>query len=76
MEEVWARSLGLKEPLEKEMAAHSSILAWEIWCLVGYSPWGHEGVEHSLVTKQQQWLMTALLFSFVGLFPFISLPTQ
>ena len=22
--------------------------------LVGYSPWGHEGVGHDLVTKQQQ----------------------
>ena len=27
MRETWARSMGLKEPLEKEMATHSSILA-------------------------------------------------
>ena len=29
--------------MEKEMATHSSILAWKIpWrSLVGYSPWGH-----------------------------------
>ena len=39
------------------MAAHSSILAWEIpwteepdW----HSSWGHKGVRHDLVTKQQQ----------------------
>ena len=28
--ETWVRSLGLEDPLEKEMAAHSSILAWKI----------------------------------------------
>ena len=28
MQEMWARSLGQKDPLEKEMATHSSILAW------------------------------------------------
>ena len=28
--ELWVRSLGRKDPLEKEMAAPSSILAWEI----------------------------------------------
>ena len=35
MQEMWVQSLGRKEPLEKEMAAHSSILAWEI-------PWTEE----------------------------------
>ena len=35
MEETWARSLGLKDPPEKEMATHSSILAWKI-------PWMEE----------------------------------
>ena len=30
MWETWARSLGWKDSLEKEMATHSSILAWEI----------------------------------------------
>ena len=29
MQETWALSLGWEDPLEKEMAAHSSILAWE-----------------------------------------------
>ena len=27
---VWVRSLGWEDPLEKEMATHSSILAWKI----------------------------------------------
>ena len=28
--ETWLRSLGWEDPLEKEMATHSSILAWRI----------------------------------------------
>ena len=43
MQETWVRFLGWEDPLEKEMAAHSSILAWKIpwtWSLVGYRPWG------------------------------------
>ena len=27
---MWVRSLGQEDPLEKEMATHSSILAWKI----------------------------------------------
>ena len=30
MPETWVRSLGWEDPLEKEMATHSSILAWKI----------------------------------------------
>ena len=30
MLETWVRSQGQEDPLEKEMAAHSRILAWEI----------------------------------------------
>ena len=30
MWETWVRSLGWEDPLEKEMATHSSILAWKI----------------------------------------------
>ena len=40
MRETRVRSLGQEDPLEKEMATHSSILAWRIpWTrsLVGYS---------------------------------------
>ena len=43
--QVW--SLGQEDPLEKEMAAQSSSLAWEIlWTenLVGYSLWGRKGL--------------------------------
>ena len=40
MRETRVRSLGWEDPLEKEMATHSSILPWR--SLVGYSPWGHK----------------------------------
>ena len=33
--ETWVRSLGWEDPLQKEMATHSSILAWRI-------PWTEE----------------------------------
>ena len=29
-QETWVRSLGWEDPLEKEMVAHSSTLAWKI----------------------------------------------
>ena len=30
MQETWIQPLGQEDPREKEMAAHSSLLAWEI----------------------------------------------
>ena len=45
IQEAQIRSLGQQDPLEKEMATHSSILAWEIpgqRSLVGCSPQGHK----------------------------------
>ena len=38
VQETRVRSLGWEDPLEKEMASHSSILAWTEEP-VGYSPW-------------------------------------
>ena len=43
MQETWVQSLGWEDPLKKEMAAHSSMLAWKSHAersLAGYSPWG------------------------------------
>ena len=43
MLETRVRFLGWEDPLEKEMAVHSSTLAWKIHgqrSLIGYSPWG------------------------------------
>ena len=43
LQETWVQSLGQKDPLEKEMATHSSVLTWKIpWreSLADYSAWG------------------------------------
>ena len=39
-EEVWLQSLGQGDPLEEDMAAHSSVLAWGI-------PWTEEPADYS-----------------------------
>ena len=57
MQERWVWPLGQEDPLEKKMATHSNILAWEIpWTggLAGYSPWGHKRVRRDLASKQQE----------------------
>ena len=47
MWETWVQSLGWEDPLEEEMATHSSILAWRIsmdrraWL----GPWGHKELD-------------------------------
>ena len=64
MWETWIWSLGLEDPLEKEMAIHSSILAWII-------PWteepgrlqsmGSQGVGHNWATYRYICSMRLLL---------------
>ena len=58
MQETQIQSLGWEDPLEKEMAVHSSTLAWKIHgqrSLIGYSPWGRkesdttERITHTIV---------------------------
>ena len=55
MQEIQVQSVGREDPLEREMATHSSILPWKIpWTIVlaGYTPWDCKGVRHDLATKQ------------------------
>ena len=48
MLEIWVQSLGWEDPLEKEMATHFNILAWEI-------PWIEEpGGLQSLELQKSQ----------------------
>ena len=57
MQETQGQSLGQKDTLEKEMATHSSVLAWEIpWTEEpgGLQSMGSQRVNHGLATKQQQ----------------------
>ena len=54
MQKTQVRSLAQEDPLEKEMATHSSILAWEIsWTEEPgrQQSMGVTGVGHSLATK-------------------------
>ena len=55
--ETQIRFLGQEDPLEKEMATHSSTLAWRIpWTEEpgGLQSVGSQRVGHELETKQQQ----------------------
>ena len=54
MQETWVQSLDWEDPLEKEMATHSSILAWErgAWGTTVHG--GRKRIGHVLVTEQQQ----------------------
>ena len=71
--ETWIQSLGSEDPLEKEMATYSSILAWRI-------PWteepgmlqsmGSQRVGHNLGTKQNTKTRQALLNRCPGKFKF------
>ena len=54
MQEAWVRSLGWVDPLEKGMATHSRILAWEIPRTEepgGLQSMGSQRVGHDLATK-------------------------
>ena len=54
MQETWVQSLGREGPLEKEMATHCSIFAWEIPCMEEPSrlqSMGLQRVGHELTTK-------------------------
>ena len=54
MQETWVRFLGQEDPLEKEMAIPSSILAWKIPLTEkpgGPEPMGSQESDTTLVTK-------------------------
>ena len=54
MWEIWVQSLGGEDPLEKEMATHSSILAWRIPQMeepAGLQSMGSQRVRHNWVTS-------------------------
>ena len=59
MQETRVGSLGQEDPLEKEMATHSSSLAWEIpWTeepggLQKSWTWDCKRIKHDFATKQQ-----------------------
>ena len=57
VQETWVQSLGQEDPLEKEMATHSSILAWR-------TPWTEESVRLQSMGLQSvtaRWLQFSML---------------
>ena len=52
-QETWVPSLVREDPLEEEMATHSSILAWKILWTDGRLSMGSQRVRYNLATKQQ-----------------------
>ena len=58
MQETWVWFMGLEDPLKKEMATHSSILAWRI-------PWTEEpGGLQSMGSQSRTWLSDFHYFCF------------
>ena len=57
IQEMLVRSLGREDPLEKEMATHTSILAWEIPCTGAPGELrsiGSQRAGNDLATRQQE----------------------
>ena len=59
MRETWVRSLGGEDSLEKEMATHSSILAWKI-------PWTEESGELQSMGPKESDMTERLHFHFIS----------
>ena len=55
VQETWVQSLGGEDPLEKEMATHSSILAWKT----------HGWRSHGVTQSQTQLSDFTSLFSYI-----------
>ena len=63
MQKSWVQPLSWKDPLEKEVATLSSILAWvvpwteepgRVYEVTKICPWGHIRIGHELPAEQQQ----------------------
>ena len=71
-QEMWVQSLGEEDPLEEEMAIHSSILAWKIpgieepgrhrvtksWTLLSNSACTHTSKTSDLMEKEIRFVVT------------------
>ena len=67
MQEMWVQSLGQEDPLEKEVAAQSSILAWET--PLSEEPGGLQsiGLQKSLARLSSSTTTNGLIVLFLGL---------
>ena len=60
-QEMWVRSLGWEDPLEKEMATHFSIVAWKILCTEEPGELQSMGSQRVRHTTEQLTLLLLLL---------------
>ena len=70
MQKTWVRSLGREDPLEKEMATHSSILAWRT---PGTEEPGRLHTVHGIAKSQTRLKQLSFTFSSVQLLSHVSL---
>ena len=63
--ETWVQSLSWEDPLEKEMAAHSSTLAWKI-------PWTEEPGRLQSMGLQSRKQLSDFTFTFISLHDFVA----
>jgi len=71
VQETQVQSLGWEDPLEKEMATHSSILAWKIlWTEEpgGLQSMGSQRVGHGWVRNKQWWASCHVLMGHLYVF--------
>ena len=70
MWETWVQSLGWEEPLEKEMATHSSTLAWKILQMEEpgrLQSMGSQRVGHDEATSLVHWFKSHLVNTKAGM---------
>ena len=75
VQETQVQFLGPEDPLEKEMATHSSILAWKIWWTE--EPGGLHAVtrvRHDFATKTLPCFPLGINIILLNLFIFLQLP--
>ena len=66
MQETWVQSLGWEDPLEKEVASHSSILAWRIPQTEKpgrLQSMGLKRVEHDQMTNMHKHISRHIIYS-------------
>ena len=66
MQEIWVRSLSQGDPLQKEKATHSSILAWKV-------SWTERSLWVAVhgVTKSQSGLSTSMRYRVISLYTWV-----
>ena len=70
MQETRVRSLGQEDPLEKELATHSSVLAWEIPWTQGPCPTLCDSMECSLPGSSVHGILQAKTLEWVAISSF------